>query len=282
MIDVTPKKILVVTKGHHFDRGAFFEMLEQLQGPGGEFVWTHVEHPAAAALFKPEAAAAFDAFLMYDMPGITFQPLSPPTLTPPPPGFMNDFEALLERGMPFVFLHHAIAGWPTSERYAEIMGGRFLYQPAVLRGSALPDSGYRHFVTHHIESVARHAVTAGLEDGFDICDEVYLFEVFESDVVPLMRSQHPFTADGFYSAHRAVTGQMYSRAGWNHKPGSNLIAWTRREKSSPIVYIQCGDGPTAYGNAGFRRLLANALTWVVSPEAKDISPHLSAGTLDAR
>jgi hypothetical protein len=33
------------------------------------------------------------------------------------------------------------------------------------------------------------------------------------------------------------------------------------------VYLQCGHGPAAYANPGFRRLVSNAIDWVSSPEA---------------
>jgi hypothetical protein len=114
--------------------------------------------------------------------------------------------------------------------------------------------------------VARHPVTAGLDNGFAITDELYLAEIFEDTLDPLMRSDHAFVADEFYSAGRAMAGQLYSREGWTHSPGSNLIAWTRQEKASRIVTVQCGDGPAAYANAGYRTLLGNALAWLMAIE----------------
>jgi hypothetical protein len=258
------RNVLVVTKGHPFDRGAFFAMLDALPGQGEQYTWTHVEHPAATALFRPDEAWRFSAFLLYDMPGIAFRVPEPPIFEPPPAGFMDNLERLLDGGMPFLFLHHAIAGWPTSDRYADIMGARFLYQPANLHGRACADSGYRHDVTHHVMPVAQHPVTEGLSDGFTITDELYLAEIFEDNVQPLMRSNHAFVDDEFYSAGRAMEGQLYSRDGWTHKPGSNLIAWARQEKASRIVTVQCGDGPAAYANAGYRTLLGNALAWLMA------------------
>jgi type 1 glutamine amidotransferase len=262
-----PKNILVVTKGHPFDKAAFFGMLDALPGQGEAFTWTHVEHPAAIALFRPEEAARFDAFVLYDMPGIVFRNPDPPRFLDPPAGFMENLELLLEAGKPLLFLHHALAGWPASARYAEILGGRFLYQPGSLRGRTLPDSGYRHEVTHRLYPVADHPVTAGLEDGFAITDEVYLAEIFDDSVIPLMRSRFDFTAENFYSARLALAGTMFSNDGWRHAAGSNLVAWTRREKNSPIVYIQPGDGPSAYDNPGYRRLLGNAVNWLLGPDA---------------
>ena len=89
---------------------------------------------------------------MYDMPGITFTRADPPAeFPPPPPGYAEAFRRLLDDGKGMVFLHHAIAGWPAWDEYAEIVGGRFHYQPAELDGVAYPDSGYRHDVHHTVE-----------------------------------------------------------------------------------------------------------------------------------
>ena len=51
---------------------------------------------------------------------------------------------LLEAGQGFVFLHHALAGWPAWPGWAEVLGGRYHYAPASLRGRDWPDSGFRY------------------------------------------------------------------------------------------------------------------------------------------
>lgn len=104
----------------------------------------------------------------------------------------------------------------------------------------------------------------GLERGFEIDDEVYLCPVNEGTVTPLLRSDYAFVDENFYSASLAVAGKMFSREGWSHLPGSNLIAWSHRARNSPIVYIGCGDGPSAYANPGLQRLIGNAIRWVAT------------------
>ena len=144
----SPTRVAVVTKGHPFDGPAFFEVFDSMAG----IDWTHIEHPEALGLVEPDRAADFDVFVMYDMPGITFTRSDPPAEFPDPPeGYPEKFRALLENGKGMVFLHHAIAGWPAWEGYADIVGGRFHYQRAVLDGIGYPDSGYRHDVTHTVE-----------------------------------------------------------------------------------------------------------------------------------
>jgi uncharacterized protein len=253
------REILLVTKGHPFDKQAFFRVFDEMDGVN----WTHVEQPAAQALFEVEHAAAFDAFVLYDMPGIRFRGDGPPDFLEPGERFRRRFLELLEQGHGFVFLHHAIAGWPAWETYAEILGGRFLYLPGSLRGTPRQDSGYRHGVTHNVRVLASHPVTEGIPEQFAITDELYLYEVFEDDVEPLLASDHTFTAENFYSAARVVRdGQMFSNEGWEHPPGSNLIGWARRHGASRIVYLQCGDDHLAYANPHFQRLIRNAIEWV--------------------
>jgi type 1 glutamine amidotransferase len=55
---------------------------------------------------------------------------------------------------------------------------------------------------------------------------------------------------------------MFDNTDWEHPPGSNLIGWTREVGKTRVVYLQCGDDPTAYASEHFRRLLSNAIRWV--------------------
>ena len=61
-------EVLVVTKGHPFERDAFFSVFESWR----DIACTAVEQPAAQAFFTPEAARPYDAIVLYDMPGIEF------------------------------------------------------------------------------------------------------------------------------------------------------------------------------------------------------------------
>jgi type 1 glutamine amidotransferase len=256
-----PKKLLLVTKGHPFDHRGFFALFDAMDG----FASTHVEHPAAPYLLEPERLGDFDCLVFYDMPGLLFQPGQPPQRVEPPAVMKQGVARLLEQGKPMLFLHHALAGWPAWDLWGQIIGGRFHYSPDPAQG--IQDSGYRHDVRHHVQVVADHPVTAGLGGGFDITDELYLVQVDESDKLPLLRSGHQFTRDHFHSADLAVKGRMFCNEGWAHPPGSDLIAWAKRAGNSPVIYIQCGDGPSAYENAAYRRLIGNALGWLTGPES---------------
>ena len=252
------RNVLLVTKGHPFEREPFFQVFDEMPGVN----WTHVEQPAARALQNVEEAARYDAFVAYDMPGIAFGP-DGPDFEVPDAGFRERFMALVEAGHGFVFLHHAIAGWPAWPEYGELMGGRFLYLPAEVRGESKLDSGYRHAVSHQVRVLADHPVTAGVPETFEITDELYLYEVFDDSVTPLLASDYEFSRENFYSAaHVVLRGQMHDNSDWDHPPGSNLIGWTREVGNSRIVYLQCGDDPVAYANPHFRQLIRNAISWV--------------------
>ena len=256
-------RVAVITKGHPFEAKPFFAVFDAIARSPGGIEWTHVEHPDALELVRPERAAEFDVFVMYDMPGITFTGEDPPAEFPDPPdGYPEAFGALLDAGKPMVFLHHAVAGWPAWEEYAHIVGGRFHYQPASLGGVDYPDSGYRHDVTHTVEVLdPEHPICDGLATTFEITDELYLFPVFTDEVTPLMRSRHTFVDTEFYSADRAIRGERDANDGWSHPPGSDLVAWTKTVGASPIAYIQFGDGPQTYADPNYRRVITNAIHW---------------------
>lgn len=259
------RRLLTLARGHPYERDAFHGLFEGL----AEYDVCHAEQPVAQQLLGPEATHTFDAIVCYDMPGVDFTSAETPGLIEPTEEFKTNYVAMLEQGIGMVFMHHAIAAWPAWPEYAKIVGGRFHYRPAQLRGVDYPDSGYRHQVEHTVSVVANHPVTAGLPATFDMTDELYLCPLFEDDVIPLLRSNYAFTQDNFYSSNKAVAGEMFTREGWSHPAGSNLVGWAKRYGASPIVYLQGGDDSTAMGNEHFRTLLHNAIRWVSSAEAHD-------------
>jgi type 1 glutamine amidotransferase len=97
---------------------------------------------------------------------------------------------------------------------------------------------------------------------FELTDELYCFPVLTERVTPLMRTTFDTTdPSAFYSADLAIRGRRDANEGWTHPAGSNLVAWTREVERSRLVYLQFGDGPVTYGDASFRRVLANAICW---------------------
>jgi len=259
-----PLNVLVAVKGHPFDRTAFGAIFDEMPGVAAAIV----DQPAAAQLMTPDNMAGFDALVLYDMPGLDFRAADPPGFVEPSPALKAGFAAMLDAGVPVVALHHAIAGWPAWPEYGDWLGGRFLYRAGELRGAARLDSGYRHEVAYEAVAAAPgHPILEGLPERIPFTDELYLYEVFEAEVRPLLRAEHAFSREGFYSAAQAVAGRMFSNEGWEHPPGSNLVGWTKRARSSPLVYLQPGDGPTTYADPNYRRLMLNAIRWAVRERA---------------
>jgi type 1 glutamine amidotransferase len=264
------REVLAVTRGHKFDRNAFSEMLDSLSVD-----CTLVEQPAAQAHFTAGQAERWAAYLLYDMPGYEFQAdRSTPHLSDPPAAVQQDFLELVDRGHGFVFLHHALAAWPTWPEYAAVMGGQFRF----VRGDGLPDSGYRLDVTQRISVVAPgHPVVEGLAGGFEICDEIFLANIAD-DVTPLLVTDAELTDQTVWSAWNAVVGRRDTNDGWSHAPGSGVVAWVRPHPRSRIVYVQFGHGPLTFANPAFRRLLDNALNWVSDRSDAEAPKRETVGT----
>ena len=259
------KNLLVVTRGHPFERDNFFNMIDSLG-----FDWSHIEHPAAQSFFKKENLKKFDAILFYDMPGLNFEEINNESkfFIKPPQEYKDDFLERLSEGKGCVFLHHSIAGWPIWDEYSNIIGGKFLYKTGNIKGKKSPDSGYRHFVNYKVSSVGEHPITKGISD-FEIEDELYLSHVFENDINPILKSNYTFVRDNFYSATNALNGKLNSNEGWDHPDGSNIVGWTKSYKKSAITYLQFGDGVKSYENKNVRLLLKRSINWVVK-ETKEL------------
>ena len=258
------KRVLVVTRGHPFLRDPFFEVFGRVRG----IEWANVEHPAAEAFFDPDRAKDYDCYVLYDMPGIEFMPGKAPIFFPPSESFQRGLRGMLDAGAPLVVLHHSIAAWPAWPEWAEIVGGQFLYRPMQSRGRDLPDSGYRLEVAHTVSPVADHPITEGIEP-FELVDELYLAPIFEDSIEPLFASDFDFVDANFYSASRALEGKLNDREGWSHPPGSNVVGWVKHAGRSPIVYLQFGDGPSAYAHPTFAKILGNAIHWAASDDARE-------------
>ena len=263
-------RLLVVTEGHPFDRNAFHALFDA----NADITATFVEQPAAQVILRPENLTDYDVVLFYDMLGI---PMGPESLASAQPSadYVRSVEALLERGVGLVLLNHALVQWPLWSLWREITGSTFRLTQGEVDGRLVPGSGYRggagephRNATHRLSPVgAPHPATAGLGAGFEITDELYLRTPLarSPDTVPLLTSDYAFTQANFSPPPLAPKAEQDA---WAHPDGDNVIVWARRFRSSPIVASEAGDGPPAYENPGFRRLVANAVQWVASDEAR--------------
>lgn len=264
-------RVLLVTGGHPFEREPFLAMFDAIDG----IEIDHVEHPGAQARLHPDRLGDIDVIVCYDMPGVRFTRGDPPVepMTPDP-AVVAGFEGLLDRGVGLVLLHHSIASWPAWPRWADIVGGRFHYAPGRLADVDYPDSGYLLDVEHTVEVLApEHPVCAGVPPMFTLRDELYLAPVIidpaDPSTVPLLRTTFPLEVERFHSTDRTLRGRPDHRDGWSHPtgtdlPGAGLLGWARTVGASPTVYLQPGDGPSAYADPVYRRLVANAINWTAA------------------
>jgi type 1 glutamine amidotransferase len=256
-------RVLAVTGGHRVDMDAFGELLGAVCAQRG---WTFAQavQPDAQRWFGPRLRESFDVVLCHDIPGLTLRRGTPPTPVGPTPEQAERMIELLDTGIGLVVLHHALAGWPGWAGWAEALGGRYHYAPARLRGRDWPDSGFR-FASYTARVAApEHPVCAGLSE-FALTDELYCCPVFEQDLVPLLRAAHvePGT---FHETFHEVLGTPGPP--WSHPPASDVLAWAKAAGRSPLVYVQPGDGPQTFAHPDFRLLIANALAWTGSADAR--------------
>ena len=264
-----PIKVMVVTKGHTYDREPFFQMWDSW---GSDITWSHVEHPAADAMLSPKYSKLFDVYAFFDIggPGVGSRGGQPPANIPPgafktannryypPPSeqLKTEFPKLLREGKGFVFLHHASAAWlHTWPEYSEVVGGACdWYAPNRVRGIDHPNHGYFGMTPQFISLVDKnHPITRGLGDGFHVTDEAYACHFFDDSVHPLARTD-------FQPAD--PTKNLNPKVGY-----SNLAAWVKVAENSPVFFTQVGHGVTAWATPAYRQFVGNAIRWAASPEA---------------
>lgn len=183
---------------------------------------TRVEHgKTGSEAYDRPDLLTYDVVVLYDM----VQKITP--------GQKDRFLSLFEKGIGLVVLHHALVSyqdWPDFER---VIGGRYA-EDQTKKGKVTEELGYKHDVKVPVHIAKEHQITAGLKD-FVLHDEIYWGYRVGKDVKPLLTTTHP-------------------------KSGKPL-AWTRTEKNSRVVYIQCGHGPEAFADKNYQKLLAQSIKW---------------------
>lgn len=250
-----------IVGGHPYDEIAFGDMLNSLEGIES----TVVKWPEASALFATDAIEKMykegRVLALYDLPGIQFNRGSDPDLVAPSTEIMEGWKRLTRLGIPILAMHHAIASWPTWPLFAEILKGRFHYVPATLRGKEYADSGWANPV-HQVFDLLfpSHPICDGLPESFELTDETYLCPIFESEVTALISTRASSHSSSFSSAYAAIRRE--DQGEWIHQDESRLVAWTHKYEMSTVVYLQPGDGPLAFNNGHYRKLISNTLCWL--------------------
>ena len=215
----TPVRVLLITGGHDYDQ-SFDAFVNSLPG----IVVTHLQHPNALFMFRPENRTSYDVVLLYDMP----QTISEQE--------KKDFTDCLKEGKGLVVWHHAYGsyrGWP---EYKEIIGGRYEFQSWTdHNGVTHPASVYKHDVQFRVKVAdKKHPVTKGISD-FDIIDETYGSCSVYPNVHVLLTTDEPTS--------------------------SPSVAWTKRYGKSKVVTIILGHDEKAWNNPSFKKLLTQAIHW---------------------
>lgn len=215
-------RVLLTHGGHAFDKPAFFALFDSLPNVN----YTAAELPRELDLLKPGLEKQYNALVMYDMnPKIT-------------PEQEKNFQALLERGIGLVALHHNLAAHRTWREYPKIIGGQFLLAPTEISGKTWPKSTWSHDETIPVTIVDRnHPITKGLSD-FTIHDETY---------------------GGFW-----VNPGVHLLLATNHPKNSPQLAWVSRYAASPVVYLMLGHDAKAYSNPNYRELVARSIRFVAN------------------
>jgi type 1 glutamine amidotransferase len=213
-------RVLVTFGGHAFDQPAFFAMFDAMLG----VQYTKAEFPRQLDLLRPGLEKQYDVLVMYDLnPKIT-------------PEQQQNFQALLERGIGLVSLHHNLAAhrqWPA---YRQVIGGQFLLAPTEIDGRQWAKSTWSHGETIPVTIADReHPITKGLAD-FSIHDETY---------------------GGYY-----VAPGVHVLLKTNHPKNTPELAWTTKYAASPVVFLMLGHDAQAYNHPSYRALVARSIRFV--------------------
>jgi len=164
-------RILVITRGHDYQKDQFNQMLE---GLSDNITYQIAELPAAYDMFLPQNRDKYDVLVFYHM----WQDITEEQA--------KAFSECIKNGKPLVALHHSICAYDNWPEYFNIIGGKYFHKPTVVNGKEYPVCSYIHDVHFTVKiSDKKHPVTAGLSD-FEIFDETYKGYYVEPGVMPLL------------------------------------------------------------------------------------------------
>jgi type 1 glutamine amidotransferase len=135
----------------------------------------------------------------------------------------------VENGGGFVGIHSASNSFKNSDRYWEMLGGRFV------------DHGEGKFTAYIYDS--DHPITRGLKD-FEIEDDTY-----------------------YHDYHR--NAQMRSLVRMNRGDERQSMAWVSHYGKGRVFYTGFGNDHRAWNNPSFQQLVVNAMYWAAGRRVKD-------------
>ena len=142
-------------------------------------------------------------------------------------------EGLGATGQGILVLHHALVAYPDWQPWSDICG---IAQRSVSQPGFGSDVGQR--LRLEIAD-AGHPITRGLS-AWELIDETYTMPNADPSSEILLTTTHP----------RSM----------------RTIAWTRQYGSSRVLCFQSGHDAQAYGDPGFRKVMAQGIRWLAGRE----------------
>ena len=226
--DAPAKKIrvLLLTGGHDFEVKPFYEMWDSFTG----IAYTRAAMPKDAGLLKPGLEKEYDVVVTYDMsPDISADQ-------------RKAFVELLDTGIGYMPMHHALGGHKGWDDYRKITGGKYVFKPFEVDGKKIPVSGYHHDQDMKVTVADKdHPITKGVAD-FQIHDETYSQCYVDPSVKVLLTTDHP-----------KCTPQ---------------VGWVTKYGKSPVFYYMLGHDSKAWACPEYRKILVNGIQWLAAERAK--------------
>jgi type 1 glutamine amidotransferase len=171
-VSASKLRVIVITGGHDFDRGPFFQMFDSFTN----MTWVEFVHPEALAKLGNVDLSTFDAVVFYDMPKTINEEEK------------KSFSRLTQAGKGLLFLHHSICSYQDWPEYKSIVGGKYYEKK---KDDKFGASNYLHDVDFYVQIVhPNHPVVKGLSQ-FVLSDEVYGNLEVMPEVYNLLSTDHP-------------------------------------------------------------------------------------------
>ncbi len=169
------RSLLIIAGGHSFDTLAFFNIFDQMEGVGYDFLL----QPEANRFLAITEEIPYDILIFYDM----WQPINETEKAA--------YLRLTEAGKPMLFMHHSLVSYQEWPEFEQIIGGRYAENKRKELWPKNELSTYKHDVWVDVQVVdPTHPVTAGMKN-FRIFDEVYGNYKVGEKVKPLLKTSHP-------------------------------------------------------------------------------------------
>jgi type 1 glutamine amidotransferase len=217
----TPKvNAAVVVGGHSFDEAVFPQVFDAHENA----TYTILEQKDDSEIFDNVNDFPYNVVVLYNMGQKITEARQANLLK------------LLDQGVGFVVLHHAVAAFSEWTEYADIIGAKYYLEDTPNHTKSI----YQHDVDFTVNVAdGKHPVTRGLQD-FVIHDETYNnYDIYDDNRVLL------------------TTAESTSAPG---------VCWVRRHGNANVCFIQLGHGPEAFTNPNYQQLVAQAATWAAKQE----------------